>query len=72
MLVEMDNPNGLAEGILSIWKNPALAEELGRQGYSRVREHYSLARMVDRALEVYAELRNAAGERDRASAVALA
>jgi glycosyltransferase involved in cell wall biosynthesis len=53
LLVEPDDPNSLAEGILRILRDPALAEKLGQSGFERVREHYSVARMADRALEVY-------------------
>jgi glycosyltransferase involved in cell wall biosynthesis len=54
ILVEPDDTAGLAQGILSLWKDPALAEELGTRGAQGVREHYSASRMAARALEVYA------------------
>ena len=53
LLVEPDDPQSLAEGILRIYRDPALAEKLGQSGFEKVREHYSVARMADRALEVY-------------------
>ena len=53
LLVEPDDPKSLAEGILRIYRDPALAEKLGESGFHKVREHYSVARMADRALEVY-------------------
>src|SRR3984893_12542127 len=53
LLVEQDNTESLAEGILRIYKDPALGEKLGQSGFEKVREHYSVARMADRALEVY-------------------
>jgi glycosyltransferase involved in cell wall biosynthesis len=53
LLVEPDDVNSLAEGILRLYKDRALAKELGRSGYEKVREHYSVGRMADRALEVY-------------------
>jgi glycosyltransferase involved in cell wall biosynthesis len=56
ILVEPDAADRLADGLLTIWKNPSLAEELGRNGFEGVRRHYSVARMADRALEVYANL----------------
>jgi glycosyltransferase involved in cell wall biosynthesis len=63
ILVEPDDPNRLADGLLEIWQNPALAEELGRNGYEKVRTFYSAACMADRALEVYNTVRNAATEK---------
>jgi len=63
ILVEPDDPGALAESLLEIWRNPALAAELSRKGAAGVREHYSAARMADRALEVFAGLRGAAAPR---------
>ena len=56
ILVEPDDASSLADGLLAVWKNPSLAEELGRNGYENVRAFYSAGRMADRALEVYASL----------------
>jgi glycosyltransferase involved in cell wall biosynthesis len=53
LLVEPDDHEKLAEGILRIYNDPELAERLGESGYEKVREHYSVARMADRAIEVY-------------------
>jgi glycosyltransferase involved in cell wall biosynthesis len=53
LLVEPDSTDALAGGILSLWKDRALVEELGRRGAAGVREHYSAARMAARALDVY-------------------
>jgi glycosyltransferase involved in cell wall biosynthesis len=53
ILVEADNPESLASGIFELYQNPQLAETLGANGFRGVREHYSVARMADGALEVY-------------------
>lgn len=53
LLVEPDDTQSLAEGILRVFKEPALAAEFGENGFAKVREYYSVARMADRALEVY-------------------
>lgn len=53
LLVEPDNAASLAEGLLKIFREPALAKELSRNGFRGVREHYSVAQSADRALEVY-------------------
>ena len=53
LLVEPDDPDSLAEGILKIFQNRSLAEELGNNGIRGVREHYSARQMADRALEAY-------------------
>jgi glycosyltransferase involved in cell wall biosynthesis len=52
-LVEPDDPDSLAEGILRLARDPALAQTLGQNGFVNVRKHYSVARMADRALEAY-------------------
>jgi glycosyltransferase involved in cell wall biosynthesis len=56
ILVEPDNAASLAQGILSLWKDRALAEDLGKRGAQGVREHYSASRMAARALEVYSTI----------------
>ncbi|HEX8492057.1 MAG TPA: glycosyltransferase family 4 protein [Pyrinomonadaceae bacterium] len=56
ILVAPDDPDGLAEGIFELYQNPQLAETLGASGFRGVREHYSVARMAERALEVYGSL----------------
>ena len=61
ILVEPGSVESLADGILSLFKNPARAEELGRTGAQGVREHYNVAAMAQRAIEVYSRL----GERAR-------
>jgi glycosyltransferase involved in cell wall biosynthesis len=53
ILVPPDDPASLAGAILTLWKDRALAAELGRRGAEGVREHYSVSTMADRALEVY-------------------
>lgn len=53
ILVEPDDTASLAQGIFSLWKDPALVDELSKRGVAGVREHYSAARMAERALEVY-------------------
>ncbi|MCU1265859.1 MAG: hexosyltransferase [Acidobacteria bacterium] len=53
LLVEPDNPQSVAEGLLKLYRDPALAAKLGATGAVKVREHYSASRMADRALEAY-------------------
>jgi glycosyltransferase involved in cell wall biosynthesis len=53
LLVQPDDPRSLADGILKLAKDRALAEELSANGFRGVREHYTAAHMADRALEAY-------------------
>jgi glycosyltransferase involved in cell wall biosynthesis len=55
LLVEPDNTEALAEGIVKLYQNPQLAETLGGNGSRGVREYYSVALMASRVLEVYGE-----------------
>jgi glycosyltransferase involved in cell wall biosynthesis len=56
LLVEKDDPQSLGEGIVRINNDPELGLRLGQIGAQKVREHYSVTHMADRALEVYEEL----------------
>jgi glycosyltransferase involved in cell wall biosynthesis len=53
LLVQPDDPDSLASGILKLFKDSELAEELSANGYRGVREHYTAANMADRLLEAY-------------------
>jgi glycosyltransferase involved in cell wall biosynthesis len=53
LLVRPDDVADLADGILRIYKEPALGETLGEHGFHGVRKHYTVGLMADRALEVY-------------------
>jgi glycosyltransferase involved in cell wall biosynthesis len=53
LLVEPDNVDALAEGILKLATDTELRASLGQSGFQKVREHYSVARMADSALKAY-------------------
>jgi glycosyltransferase involved in cell wall biosynthesis len=55
LLVEAD-PASLADGLFTLWENPALREELGRKGFDNVRQYYTVQRSADRLVAVYEEL----------------
>ena len=56
ILVDPDRPEGLAEGILELWLDPGKRRELGLRGSEGVRMHFSSARMLRKAEEVYQSL----------------
>ncbi|HEX8354244.1 MAG TPA: glycosyltransferase family 4 protein [Pyrinomonadaceae bacterium] len=64
LLVEPDDAAGLAEGLLRVKQDPALAAAMSADAFENVRRHHAVAHMADRALEVYGEL---AGGRAAAS-----
>jgi glycosyltransferase involved in cell wall biosynthesis len=53
LLVEPDDPESLANGLLEIFENKERAQELSNNAARGVREHYSAAMMADRAVEAY-------------------
>jgi glycosyltransferase involved in cell wall biosynthesis len=53
LLVQPDDPQSLAEGILNIARDKQLAAELSANGFRGVREHYTAAHMADKVLEAY-------------------
>jgi glycosyltransferase involved in cell wall biosynthesis len=63
ILVDSGDAESVAEGIISIWKDPELAEELGGNGRDGVHEHYSVEQEALRTLEVYGNYTSEAGPR---------
>ncbi len=53
LLVEPDDAGALADALLRLSQDSALVAELGDRGFKGVREHYNIALMAERALEVY-------------------
>jgi glycosyltransferase involved in cell wall biosynthesis len=62
ILVKPDDIESLAEGLLSLAKNPRLARQLGQRGSEGVRQHYHVTLMARRALDVYRRLIASAAE----------
>jgi glycosyltransferase involved in cell wall biosynthesis len=56
LIVDADNPDALADGLLTLWRNPDRAAALGAAGAAGVRQHYSVGRMAEAAEAVYTEL----------------
>jgi glycosyltransferase involved in cell wall biosynthesis len=56
ILCEPNDSASLAEALYSLWQNPEMISDLGRQGAANVREHYTVGQMAANALEVYGGL----------------
>jgi glycosyltransferase involved in cell wall biosynthesis len=63
VLTGVNDPRSLADGLHTLWKDPALRASLGARAFAGVREHYTLAQSADRFLEVAASLTNGADAR---------
>jgi glycosyltransferase involved in cell wall biosynthesis len=59
LLCKANDSASLADALYSLWKNPEMANDLGKHGASEVREYYTVARMAADVLEVYGSLENA-------------
>jgi glycosyltransferase involved in cell wall biosynthesis len=56
LVVEPNSPDAIADGILALQRDPALAASLAEAGAAGVREHYTLESMADQVEAVYREL----------------
>ena len=56
VLVDPDNPESLADGIHSLAKNRAFAQELGRNGRAGVEAAFTVKMMAERTVDVYSTL----------------
>jgi glycosyltransferase involved in cell wall biosynthesis len=46
----------LAEAIIYHLKNPEISKKMGERGYERVKEYFSLSRMLDKVMDIYQKL----------------
>lgn len=56
LLAGPEDPTSLAEGILQLLQNPALARRMGEEGSRRVRQEFGVDRMITRTLHVYSQV----------------
>ena len=57
LLVEPDNPDSLADGLYSLWRDREYAAALGDRAYAGVREHYAIAKSAKKLMSVYEGLK---------------
>jgi glycosyltransferase involved in cell wall biosynthesis len=72
LLVNPDDPESLADGFYTLWKDRATARSLAQRAFHGVRAHYSVAKSADALLEVYHTVldREAMSRADSAASVA--
>lgn len=56
LLVPPRDPEILAQAIIELAKNPQKAKEMGKKGFLRVKEHFSLEAMVRKTTKLYERL----------------
>jgi glycosyltransferase involved in cell wall biosynthesis len=56
ILVEPNDAASLAKGLSTLYQNSEMTADLGRKGAAGVQPHYAVARMAERAIEVYSRL----------------
>jgi len=53
LLARPDDPRSFGEALMRLYRDPELRAEIAARGHRGVREHYTVARMAQRAVEVY-------------------
>jgi glycosyltransferase involved in cell wall biosynthesis len=56
LLVAADDPDALADGLRTLWRDPARAAALGAAGAEGVRAHYAVGQMAETVEQIYGEI----------------
>lgn len=56
LVVEPGDPEEISTALLYLLSNPDKAEQMGRKGYKRVKEHYSSSKMAAEYINIYSTL----------------
>ena len=56
LLARPNDAGSFADGLAAIRNNPGQARQIGLSGAAGVQQHYSVARMADRVMEIYSEV----------------
>jgi rhamnosyl/mannosyltransferase len=67
--VPMRDPEALAEAMRTLAHDPEMRERFGRAGRVRVKERFTVDRMIDQHLELYGRVRGLQGGPRRSKAV---
>jgi glycosyltransferase involved in cell wall biosynthesis len=57
-LVPPNDPDRLAAAIIYHLTHPEISKQMGGNGYERLRQHFSLSRMLEKVMDVYREVLN--------------
>jgi glycosyltransferase involved in cell wall biosynthesis len=53
LLVQPDDPAALADGLLTVWRDPELAGRLSQSAWDGVRKHHAIETSAQQTLEAY-------------------
>ena len=53
LLVEPEDYQGMAQALLTLLRDPAMARQYGRAARVTIEQHYSLEHIMDRYIELY-------------------
>jgi glycosyltransferase involved in cell wall biosynthesis len=53
LLVGVDDPQSLADGLYALWSDRARLKALGERAFAGVRQRYTIAHSADRLVDVY-------------------
>lgn len=56
VLVDVDDPSALAEGLYALWSDAATRQRLGEQAFAGVRRSYTIAHSAARMLDAYRDV----------------
>lgn len=56
LLVGVDDPQSLAEGLFELWSDRSRARVIGERAFGSIRRHYSIAQSADRFIDVMSAL----------------
>lgn len=61
-VIKPDDPQGMADCIVNLVRNPALANQMGEAGRKQVEQHYNLTSLVPRLMSIFSDFASKKGK----------